>query len=184
MAAFRDACESVNTTLWFDAQLLPLMHTNPCLVAAVGWSSGGLVVWSSGRLVVWSSGRLVVWSSACVSQDWDKVAYDLQALGFIPEGVADEVLQEMAGPLGRILSQLSGGGGATKLNIDAGVSHGPRWLLRSLMSAVQYIHRRVHSYHTPYSKHRGVVCHHRLCWTELANTTLSLISVPWLQCGT
>jgi hypothetical protein len=59
-----------------------------------------------------------------VSQDWDKVAYDLQALGFIPDGVADEVLQEMAGPLGRILSQLSGGGGATKLNIDAGAPHG------------------------------------------------------------
>lgn len=53
-------------------------------------------------------------------QDWDKVAYDLQRLGFIPEDVGDEVLQEMAGPLGRILSQLSGGGGATKLNIDAG----------------------------------------------------------------
>lgn len=67
------------------------------------------------------AGCLVAWSSACVLQDWDKVAYDLQALGFIPEGVADEVLQEMAGPLGRILSQLSGGGGATKLNIDAGV---------------------------------------------------------------
>ncbi len=53
-------------------------------------------------------------------QDWDKVAYDLQRLGFIPEGVDDSILQEMAGPLGRILSQLSGGGGATKLNIDAG----------------------------------------------------------------
>jgi hypothetical protein len=34
--------------------------------------------------------------------------------------VGDELLQEMAGPLGRILVQLSGGGGATKLNIDAG----------------------------------------------------------------
>lgn len=48
------------------------------------------------------------------------MAYDLQNLGFIPPDVGDEVLQEMAGPLGRILSQLSGGGGATKLNIDAG----------------------------------------------------------------
>lgn len=54
------------------------------------------------------------------TQDWGKVAYDLQALGFIPEDVGSEVLDEMAGPLGRILSQLSGGGGATKLNIDAG----------------------------------------------------------------
>lgn len=64
------------------------------------------------------------WLSCCWLQDWDKVAYDLQNLGFIPEDVGDEVLQEMAGPLGRILSQLSGGGGATKLNIDAGP-----WLL-------------------------------------------------------
>lgn len=55
-----------------------------------------------------------------ILQDWDKVAYDLQNLGFIPEEVGDDVLQEMSGPLGRILSQLSGGGGATKLNIDAG----------------------------------------------------------------
>lgn len=55
----------------------------------------------------------------CV-QDWGKVAYDLQNLGFIPEDVGDDMLQEMSGPLGRILSQLSGGGGATKLNIDAG----------------------------------------------------------------
>ena len=56
----------------------------------------------------------------CMLQDWDKVAYDLQNLGFIPPDVGDEVLAEMSGPLGRILSQLSGGGGATKLNIDAG----------------------------------------------------------------
>lgn len=56
----------------------------------------------------------------CVLQDWGKLAYDLQRLGFIPEDVGDEVLQEMSGPLGRILVQLSGGGGATKLNIDAG----------------------------------------------------------------
>lgn len=50
------------------------------------------------------------------------MAYDLQRLGFVPEDVGDEVLQEMAGPLGSILVQLSGGGGATKLNIDAGGS--------------------------------------------------------------
>lgn len=55
-------------------------------------------------------------------QDWEKVAYDLQNLGFIPPEVGDDVLQEMAAPLGRILSQLSGGGGATKLNIDAGAA--------------------------------------------------------------
>jgi hypothetical protein len=60
----------------------------------------------------------------CLLQDWDKVAYDLQRLGFVPEDVGDEVLQEMAGPLGSILVQLSGGGGATKLNIDAG-----EWML-------------------------------------------------------
>jgi hypothetical protein len=53
-------------------------------------------------------------------QDWGKLAYDLQRLGFIPDDVGDDMLQEMSGPLGRILVQLSGGGGATKLNIDAG----------------------------------------------------------------
>lgn len=55
------------------------------------------------------------------------MAYDLQNLGFIPEDVGDDVLREMSGPLGRILSQLSGGGGATKLNIDAGQASKDCW---------------------------------------------------------
>jgi hypothetical protein len=36
-------------------------------------------------------------------------------------GAGDPVAMGMAEPLGKILVQLSGGGGATKLNIDAGV---------------------------------------------------------------
>ena len=52
-------------------------------------------------------------------QDWKNVAYDLQTLGFIPEDAGDPVELGLVEPLGSILSQLSGGGGATKLNIDA-----------------------------------------------------------------
>jgi aarF domain-containing kinase len=47
------------------------------------------------------------------------VARDLQTLGFIPYEAGDPVALGIVPPLGRILSQLSGGGGATKLNIDA-----------------------------------------------------------------
>jgi hypothetical protein len=36
------------------------------------------------------------------------VVLDLQRLGFIPESAAPETLQQMAGPIGRILAQLSG----------------------------------------------------------------------------
>jgi hypothetical protein len=53
-------------------------------------------------------------------QDWENVARDLQTLGFIPADAGDPVAMGMAEPLGKILVQLSGGGGATKLNIDAG----------------------------------------------------------------
>lgn len=38
----------------------------------------------------------------------------------VPGTVGDPVAMGMAEPLGRILIQLSGGGGATKVNIDAG----------------------------------------------------------------
>jgi hypothetical protein len=53
-------------------------------------------------------------------QDWENVARDLQTLGFIPADAGDPVAMGMAEPLGKILVQLSGGGGASKLNIDAG----------------------------------------------------------------
>jgi hypothetical protein len=61
-------------------------------------------------------------------QDWENVARDLQTLGFIPADAGDPVAMGMAEPLGKILVQLSGGGGATKLNIDAGEATA-RWLL-------------------------------------------------------
>jgi hypothetical protein len=46
------------------------------------------------------------------------VARDLQTLGFIPADAGDPATLGLVEPLGRILAQLSGGGGATKLNID------------------------------------------------------------------
>jgi hypothetical protein len=51
-------------------------------------------------------------------QDWPNVARDLQTLGFIPADAGDPATLGLVEPLGRILAQLSGGGGATKLNID------------------------------------------------------------------
>jgi aarF domain-containing kinase len=53
------------------------------------------------------------------SQDWPNVARDLQTLGFIPEDAGDPAELGLVEPLGRVLSQLSGGGGAAKLNVDA-----------------------------------------------------------------
>lgn len=56
----------------------------------------------------------------CHQQDWENVARDLQTLGFIPLAAGDPVqLRGLVPALGSILSQLSGGGGAAKLNIDA-----------------------------------------------------------------
>lgn len=50
-------------------------------------------------------------------QDWEKLAADLQVLGFIPPGI-DTRQAGLVEPLGRIMSQLTGGGGAAKVNID------------------------------------------------------------------
>lgn len=50
-------------------------------------------------------------------QDWEAVANDLVALGFIPPGV-DPRDARIIEPLGQILDQLSKGGGATGINID------------------------------------------------------------------
>jgi len=49
------------------------------------------------------------------------VARDLQSLGFIPPEAGDPATLGLVEPLGKILVQLSGGGGATKLNIDGWV---------------------------------------------------------------
>jgi aarF domain-containing kinase len=53
------------------------------------------------------------------AQDWPNVARDLQALGFIPEDAGDPAEMGLVEPLGRVLAQLSGGGGAAKVNVDA-----------------------------------------------------------------
>lgn len=50
-------------------------------------------------------------------QDWEKLALDLQTLGFIPPEV-DTQQAGLVEPLGRVMSQLVGGGGASKVNID------------------------------------------------------------------
>ncbi|GFR43298.1 hypothetical protein Agub_g4364, partial [Astrephomene gubernaculifera] len=51
------------------------------------------------------------------TQDWPRLACDLQTLGFIPPHV-DPRQAELVEPLGRVMGQLSGGGGATRVNID------------------------------------------------------------------
>lgn len=67
-------------------------------------------------------------------QDWENVARDLQTLGFIPADAGDPVAMGMAPALGKILVQLSGGGGASKLNIDAGAAAG--WVLPAAAATV------------------------------------------------
>ncbi|KAG2502091.1 hypothetical protein HYH03_000583 [Edaphochlamys debaryana] len=60
---------------------------------------------------------LVEYIAHLSTQDWEKLAVDLQTLGFIPP----EVNPRQAGlvePLGRVMEQLTGGGGASKVNID------------------------------------------------------------------
>lgn len=66
------------------------------------------------------SRRLVVgvvperWCGA--AQDWASVPEDLRKLGFIREDAPNS--DAIAEPLGRVLTQLSAGGGAKGLNID------------------------------------------------------------------
>lgn len=47
--------------------------------------------------------------------DWDSLVDDLVALGFV-DSIEDKAL--LVGPLGAILTQLTAGGGAKKVNID------------------------------------------------------------------
>lgn len=46
------------------------------------------------------------------------LAGDLYKLGFIPEGAPDPATSGLVEPLGKILKQLSQGGGAKSFNID------------------------------------------------------------------
>lgn len=60
---------------------------------------------------------LVEYIAHLCTEDWANVALDLQRLGFIPADV-DTQRAGLVEPLGRILKQLTGGGGAAKVNID------------------------------------------------------------------
>ncbi|KAL3139585.1 hypothetical protein ABBQ38_003904 [Trebouxia sp. C0009 RCD-2024] len=52
-------------------------------------------------------------------EDWDGIARDLRKLGFVPADAPEMAELGLVEPLGNILSQLSQGGGAKGINIDA-----------------------------------------------------------------
>ncbi|KXZ45805.1 hypothetical protein GPECTOR_50g599 [Gonium pectorale] len=60
---------------------------------------------------------LVEYIAHLSTQDWEALAGDLQTLGFIPPEV-DTRAAGLVEPLGRVMVQLVGGGGAAKVNID------------------------------------------------------------------
>eukprot|EP00879_Flechtneria_rotunda_P002659 GHRR01002863.1.p1 GENE.GHRR01002863.1~~GHRR01002863.1.p1 ORF type:complete len:1118 (+),score=442.23 GHRR01002863.1:702-4055(+) len=121
----RELCNTLLSAYLIQLLDTGLLHADP--------HPGNLLRTVDGRICVLDFGlmtevtpeqriALVEYIAHLTIQDWENVARDLQTLGFIPPEVGDPVALGIAGPLGRILVQLSGGGGATKLNIDAVMS--------------------------------------------------------------
>ncbi|GIL59707.1 hypothetical protein Vafri_14435 [Volvox africanus] len=118
-----DVRELCNTLL--NAYLIQLLdtgflHADP--------HPGNLIRTPDGRICVLDFGlmtevtpeqrlALVEYIAHLSTQDWGKLAVDLQTLGFIPKSV-DPSEAGLVEPLGRVMSQLVGGGGAAKVNID------------------------------------------------------------------
>ncbi|KAG2445378.1 hypothetical protein HYH02_008842, partial [Chlamydomonas schloesseri] len=118
-----DVRELCNTLL--NAYLIQLLdtgflHADP--------HPGNLIRTPDGRICVLDFGlmtevtpeqriALVEYIAHLSTQDWGKLALDLQTLGFIPPEV-DTQEAGLVEPLGRVMVQLVGGGGASKVNID------------------------------------------------------------------
>ncbi|GLI70240.1 hypothetical protein VaNZ11_015086 [Volvox africanus] len=118
-----DVRELCNTLL--NAYLIQLLdtgflHADP--------HPGNLIRTPDGRICVLDFGlmtevtpeqrlALVEYIAHLSTQDWRKLAVDLQTLDFIPKSV-DPSEAGLVEPLGRVMSQLVGGGGAAKVNID------------------------------------------------------------------
>eukprot|EP00198_Chlamydomonas_reinhardtii_P007169 XP_001696505.1 predicted protein [Chlamydomonas reinhardtii] len=118
-----DVRELCNTLL--NAYLIQLLdtgflHADP--------HPGNLIRTPDGRICVLDFGlmtevtpeqriALVEYIAHLSTRDWGKLAVDLQTLGFIPPEV-DTQEAGLVEPLGRVMVQLVGGGGASKVNID------------------------------------------------------------------
>eukprot|EP00878_Enallax_costatus_P013271 GHUV01013874.1.p1 GENE.GHUV01013874.1~~GHUV01013874.1.p1 ORF type:complete len:1255 (+),score=498.10 GHUV01013874.1:389-4153(+) len=124
-ADVRELCNTLLSAYLIQLLDTGLLHADP--------HPGNLIRTTDGKICVLDFGlmtevtpeqriALVEYISHLTTQDWENVARDLQTLGFIPADAGDPVAMGMAEPLGKILIQLSGGGGATKLNIDAVMS--------------------------------------------------------------
>ncbi|KAF8071031.1 aarF domain-containing protein kinase [Scenedesmus sp. PABB004] len=118
----RELCSTLLSAYLIQLLDTGLLHADP--------HPGNLIRTRDGKICVLDFGlmtevtpeqriALVEYIAHLSTQDWDNVARDLQTLGFIPADAGDPVALGMAEPLGRILVQLSGGGGAAKVNIDA-----------------------------------------------------------------
>jgi aarF domain-containing kinase len=67
---------------------------------------------------------LIEYISHLVNNDFEAVAGDLVALGFVPPGMDDaESIASVVEPLSKVLGQLVKGGGAAKLNINQVSGH-------------------------------------------------------------
>ncbi|KAF6265823.1 hypothetical protein COO60DRAFT_1633263 [Scenedesmus sp. NREL 46B-D3] len=118
----RELCNTLLSAYLIQLLDTGLLHADP--------HPGNLIRTTDGKICVLDFGlmtevtpeqriALVEYIAHLSIQDWENVARDLQTLGFIPADAGDPVAMGMAQPLGNILVQLSGGGGAAKLNIDA-----------------------------------------------------------------
>eukprot|EP00775_Hariotina_reticulata_P007498 gene7498-7708_t len=121
-ADVRELCNTLLSAYLIQLLDTGLLHADPHPGNLIRTADGKICVLDFGLMTEVTAEQriaLVEYISHLTTQDWENVARDLQTLGFIPADAGDPVAMGMAEPLGRILVQLSGGGGATKLNIDA-----------------------------------------------------------------
>eukprot|EP00200_Dunaliella_tertiolecta_P007083 CAMPEP_0202368102 /NCGR_PEP_ID=MMETSP1127-20130417/294_1 /ASSEMBLY_ACC=CAM_ASM_000462 /TAXON_ID=3047 /ORGANISM="Dunaliella tertiolecta, Strain CCMP1320" /LENGTH=1245 /DNA_ID=CAMNT_0048963455 /DNA_START=1 /DNA_END=3738 /DNA_ORIENTATION=+ len=116
----RELCNSLLNAYLVQLLETGFLHADP--------HPGNLMRSDDGRLVILDFGlmtevtveqreALVSYIAHLINEDWAALAYDLQALGFIPKDV-DPTEAGLVEPLGKIMKQLTGGGGAAKVNID------------------------------------------------------------------
>ncbi|GLC71027.1 hypothetical protein PLESTF_001062300 [Pleodorina starrii] len=116
----RELCTTLLNAYLIQLLDTGLLHADP--------HPGNLIRTPDGRICVLDFGlmtevtpeqrlALVEYIAHLSTQDWEKLAVDLQTLGFIPPSV-DPREAGLVEPLGRVMSQLVGGGGAAKVNID------------------------------------------------------------------
>ncbi|KAK9823974.1 hypothetical protein WJX72_006718 [[Myrmecia] bisecta] len=119
-----DVRELCNTLLnCYLIQLLEtgFLHADPHPGNLIRTPEGKICILDFGLMTEVSSEQsigLVEYIAHLSMADWEAVTLDLQKLGFMPPGSPDPIAAGLVAPLGAILSQLVGGGGARNINLD------------------------------------------------------------------